>query len=295
MPQKRGLGRGLDALLSSTKAAPTLTTETNMSTSLPTKQLQPGQYQPRQHFDEEKLRELADSIDAQGMIQPIIVRAINNQSYEIIAGERRWRAAQLAGMSEVPVIIKTIDDQTAMALALIENMQRDDLKPLEEATAIQRLINECSLTHQQVAQAIGKSRATVSNLLRLLELHPEVRTLLEQGELDMGHARTLLGLTGEAQHQAALQVVQKHLTVRATEALVRQQLADEPPAASEEATAKPAQAYMTQLEQLANTLGVPVSLQPTGKAQQKGKLVIKYSTPEQLELLLAQLQRSTSD
>jgi ParB family chromosome partitioning protein len=196
-------------------------------------------------------------------------------------------------MSEVPVIVKAIDDQTAMALALIENMQRDDLKPLEEATAIQRLIHECNLTHQQVAQAIGKSRATVSNLLRLLELHPEVRTLLEQGELDMGHARTLLGLTGEAQHQAALQVVNKNLTVRATEALVRQQLSDEPITTSEKTT-QPPQVYQAQLEQLTSTLGVPVSLQPTGKSQQKGKLVIKYNTPEQLEILLTQLQQNTS-
>ena len=290
MPQKRGLGRGLDALLSSTK--PPSNTESNMPTSLPIKQLQPGQYQPRQYFDEEKLRELADSIDAQGMIQPIMVRAINDQGYEIIAGERRWRAAQLAGQSEVPVIIKTIDDQTAMALALIENMQRDDLKPLEEATAIQRLLNECNLTHQQVAQSIGKSRATVSNLVRLLDLHPEVRTLLAQGELDMGHARALLGLTGEAQHQAALQVVHKHLTVRATEALVREQLAEETASAPTTPTQlTPEHDYTPQITQITEKLGMPIRLQPTKQNPTKGKLVIKYTNPEQLATLLTQLQQ----
>ena len=288
MPQKRGLGRGLDALLSSTQTDPPTTIASDQPNSLPIKQLQPGHYQPRQHFDEEKLRELADSIDAQGMIQPIVVRAISEQGYEIIAGERRWRAAQLAGHTDVPVIVKTIDDQTAMALALIENMQRDDLKPLEEATAIQRLIDECDLTHQQVAQAIGKSRATVSNLLRLLDLHPEVRVLLEQGELDMGHARALLGLSGEAQHQAALQVVHKQLTVRATEALVRQQLTGEPIPT----TAKPIpdNDYKEQLAQLTEKLGTPIRLQPTKKDPTRGKIVIPYTDPAQLKTLLAQIQ-----
>ena len=282
MPQKRGLGRGLDALLSSTQTTATL------STNLPIKQIQPGQYQPRQHFDEDKLRELADSINTQGMIQPIVVRAIDDQDYEIIAGERRWRAAQLAGHTEVPVIIKTIDDQTAMALALIENMQRDDLKPLEEATAIQRLLNECNLTHQQVAESIGKSRATVSNLLRLLDLTLEVRSLLEQGALDMGHARALLGLTGEAQHQAAQQVVRKQLTVRATEALVRQHQQAE--TATETQPEQPAHDYTEQLHQITEQLGMPIRLQPAKKDPTQGKLVIQYTNPEQLATLLAHIQ-----
>ena len=282
MPQKRGLGRGLDALLSSTQTA------TATSTKLPIKQIQPGQFQPRQHFDEEKLRELADSINTQGMIQPIVVRAIDDQGYEIIAGERRWRAAQLAGHTEVPVIIKTIDDQTAMALALIENMQRDDLKPLEEATAIQRLLNECNLTHQQVAESIGKSRATVSNLLRLLDLEPEVRNLLEQGALDMGHARALLGLTGEAQHQAALQVVKKQLTVRATETLVRQQLKGE--TVTEAKPEHTTQDYTEQLKQITEQLGMTIRLQPAKKDPTQGKLVIQYTDPEQLATLLAHIQ-----
>jgi len=294
MPQKRGLGRGLDALLSSTKPDSQPTTHSNHTTSLLTRQLHPGRYQPRQQFDEEKLRELADSIHAQGLIQPIVVRAVEDQGYEIIAGERRWRAAQLAGITEVPVIIKNINDQTAMAVALIENMQRDDLKPLEEASAIQRLLQECNLTHQQVAQAIGKSRASVSNLLRLLDLHSEVRTLLAQGDLDMGHARALLGLPEEEQHAAAMQVVQKGLTVRATEALVRQQLdVAQMPSASEleSAETSPAADYHAQLERLTSQLGAPVTLQSGRKNKNKGKLVIQYNNLEQLHYILSQIQQ----
>ncbi len=286
MPQKRGLGRGLDALLGA--AAPAESQATDALDKLPVRQIQPGRYQPRQQFDEDKLRELASSVHTQGLIQPIVVRPGTDQRYEIIAGERRWRAAQLAGLSEVPVIIKPIDDQTAMAWALIENMQRDDLKPLEEAAAIRRLLEECQLTHQQVAEAIGKSRATVSNLLRLLELHPAVRALLEQGELDMGHARALLGLTGEAQHAAAQQVVRKHLTVRATEALVRQHLTADTPEEAE--TAQPDTQYQTQLATLTARLGTRVSLRPTRRNPDKGKLVIPYDSANQLQQLLDQLQ-----
>ncbi len=288
MPQKRGLGRGLDALLSATSPAEPQTTDT--PDKLPVRQIQPGRYQPRQQFDEDKLRELASSVHAQGLIQPIVVRPGTDQHYEIIAGERRWRAAQLAGLSEVPVIIKPIDDQTAMAWALIENMQRDDLKPLEEAAAIRRLLEECQLTHQQVAEAIGKSRATVSNLLRLLELHPAVRALLQQGELDMGHARALLGLTGEAQHTAAQQVVRQHLTVRATEALVRQHLTADTP--EEAKTTQPDTRYQTQLATLTAQLGTRVSLRPTRRNADKGKLVIPYGSAHQLQQLLDQLQQT---
>ncbi|MEM6405709.1 MAG: ParB/RepB/Spo0J family partition protein [Pseudomonadota bacterium] len=286
MPQKRGLGRGLDALLGAAKTEPQ---PTDTLDKLSIKQIQPGRYQPRQQFDEDKLRELANSVHAQGLIQPIVVRPGADDRYEIIAGERRWRAAQLAGLSEVPVIIRQIDDQTAMAWALIENMQRDDLKPLEEAAAIRRLLEECQLTHQQVAEGIGKSRASVSNLLRLLELHPAVSTLLERGELDMGHARALLGLTGETQHRAAQQVVRKHLTVRATEALVRQHLAN---SVSADTTHRPDpdQQYQTQLAALTRQLGTRISLKPTRHNPDKGKLVIPYNSPDQLQQLFDQLQ-----
>ena len=287
MPKKRGLGRGLDALLGATDTEPPSTDDT--LDQLPIKQIQPGRYQPRQQFDEDKLRELANSVHAQGLIQPIVVRPSTEGHYEIIAGERRWRAAQLAGLSEVPVIIKVIDDQTAIAWALIENMQRDDLRPLEEAAAIRRLLEECQLTHQQVAEAIGKSRATVTNLLRLLELHPAVSALLEQGELDMGHARALLGLTGEIQHKAAQQVVRKHLTVRATEALVRQHLTAD---TSGDMTPQPGPdpQYQVQLAELTAQLGTRVSLHPARRHPDKGKLVIPYASATQLQQLLEQLQ-----
>ncbi len=286
MPQKRGLGRGLDALLGAAKTVPQ---STDTLDKLPIKQIHPGRYQPRQQFDEDKLRELADSVHTQGLIQPIVVRPGADDRYEIIAGERRWRAAQLAGLSEVPVIIRETDDQTAMAWALIENMQRDDLKPLEEATAIRRLLEECQLTHQQVAEAIGKSRASVSNLLRLLDLDPVVSRLLEQGELDMGHARALLGLAGEQQQAAAQQVVRKNLTVRATEALVRDYLAADAPEATQPQPGTD-QRYQAQLARLTTQLGAQVSLRPARHHSGKGKLVITYASATQLQHVFDQLQ-----
>ena len=208
MVKKRGLGRGLDALLGATQPAADENTGSpaaavappppppGPTTSLPVDVIKRGRYQPRRNFDEDKLRELADSISAQGMVQPIVVRPVAKKKYEIIAGERRWRAAQMAGLADVPVVVKEVDDQTAMAMALIENIQRDDLNPLEEATALHRLLNEFELTHQQVAQAVGKSRTTVTNLIRLLDLNAEVKQLVEKGELEMGHARALLALEG---------------------------------------------------------------------------------------------------
>ena len=196
MVKKRGLGRGLDALLGaaqpvveqSTEEAPANDTAVAQGPkiSLPVDVITRGRFQPRRNFDEDRLRELADSITAQGMIQPIVVRPVGKKKYEIIAGERRWRAAQLAGLSEVPVVVKDVDDQSVMAMALIENIQRDDLNPLEEATALHRLLNEFELTHQQVAQAVGKSRTTVTNLIRLLDLNAEVKQLVEDGSLEMG-------------------------------------------------------------------------------------------------------------
>ncbi|QUM82748.1 ParB/RepB/Spo0J family partition protein [Moritella sp. 5] len=233
--KKRGLGKGLDALLGTSAIARTkeqaeddlpqsiLTVESEFK-KLPIEWLYPGKYQPRKDMATDALDELAASITAQGIIQPIVVRELSAQKFEIIAGERRWRAAQLAGLSKVPCIIKDVADEAVMAMSLIENIQREDLNAMEESTALQRLIEEFSLTHQQVADAVGKSRASVSNLLRLNSLNSDVKILLEHGDIEMGHARALLALEGELQSQAASNIAQRGLTVRDTEKLVRKLL-----------------------------------------------------------------------
>lgn len=213
--QKRGLGRGLDALLGDVSAKED--TPQNQQQSLPIEYLQRGKYQPRKDIDPEKLQELADSIKAQGIIQPIIVRKVGHDKYEIVAGERRWRAAQLAGLQDVPVIIRELDDRTVMAQTLIENIQREDLNPLEEAEALRRLLDEFEMTHQQVAEAVGKSRVTVTNLLRLMDLHGDVKSLLISRQLDMGHARALLSLDSARQVAAANKIAKEAMTVRAAE------------------------------------------------------------------------------
>ena len=202
---KRGLGRGLDALLGDVAVKE----EKHHLHLLPIEYLQRGKYQPRQDINPEKLQELADSIKAQGIIQPIIVRQLSYEKYEIIAGERRWRAAQLAGLTQVPIVVKDMDDRSAMAVALIENIQREDLNPLEEAEALKRLLDEFEMTHQHVADAVGKSRTTITNLLRLIDLHPEVKKLLVSRQLEMGHARALLSLEGQRQVTAANKVVKE--------------------------------------------------------------------------------------
>lgn len=236
--KKRGLGRGLDALLSSSKPTPSASKEQDTSNvteavknaagpnnselqKLPIEFLHSGKYQPRKDMSEEALEELASSIRSQGIIQPIVVRPIAQNSFEIIAGERRWRAAQIAKLETVPCIIKDVPDEAAVAIALIENIQREDLNAMEEAVALNRLLNEFELTHQQVADAVGKSRTTVTNLLRLNNLNSDVKILLEHGDIEMGHARCLLALEGEAQSDAARLAVAKALTVRETEKLVR--------------------------------------------------------------------------
>ncbi|WP_078121833.1 ParB/RepB/Spo0J family partition protein [Thiosocius teredinicola] len=292
MVKKRGLGRGLDALLGASQPAaaaqndvaanesPAASAATN---SLAVDLIQRGRYQPRRNFDEDKLRELADSITAQGLVQPIVVRPIGEKKYEIIAGERRWRAAQLAGLSEIPVVIREVDDQAAMAMALIENIQRDDLNPLEEATALHRLLNEFELTHQQVAQAVGKSRTTVTNLIRLLDLEGEVKAMVEGGQLEMGHARALLALSGKMQLDAAKQVAAKGLSVRETEALVRR-LSQPKPAAAAAAPAEEDPDVRRLLADLTDKLGAKVALQQG--AGGKGRLVISYNTLEELEGIL---------
>ena len=227
--RKRGLGRGLDALLATqsnstaaTESAPEASAEQKQAglVKLPIEQLQPGKYQPRKDMSPDALEELASSIKTQGIIQPIVVRPIAENSYEIIAGERRWRASQIAEVDTVPCIIKDVPDEAAVAIALIENIQREDLNAMEEAIALQRLQDEFELTHQEVADAVGKSRTSVTNYLRLNKLEQDVKTLMEHGDLEFGHAKVLLGLAGDEQVLAARKVVAKDLTVRETEKLV---------------------------------------------------------------------------
>ncbi len=296
MAKKRGLGRGLDALLGGAQSAEQPAKAQTDSDpagpsggdSLPVERIQRGRYQPRRHFDEDKLRELADSIAAQGMVQPIVVREVGGGNYEIIAGERRWRAAQLAGLEEVPVVIKQVDDQAAMAMALIENIQRDDLNPLEEAAALHRLLNEFELTHQQVAQAVGKSRTTVTNLIRLLDLDPAVKELLDEGALEMGHARALLALKDPArQAEAATTVARKGLSVRETEALVRR-LSSETPARPAAPAAEDDPDIRRLLDDLTDRLGARVAIKQGSGG--KGRLEISYNSLDELEGILAHIK-----
>jgi ParB family chromosome partitioning protein len=294
--KRRGLGRGLDALLGSgkdnseTEDAPLDEGRevTRPKISLPIEIIDRGRYQPRRDFDPDSLQELADSIAAQGVLQPIVVRPTDAGRYEIIAGERRWRATQLAGIPEIPVMIKDVDEQTAMAIGLIENIQRDDLNPLEEATALNRLLNEFELTHHEVARAVGKSRTTVTNLLRLLDLAVDVKEYLQSGQLEMGHARALLGLKGQEQTAAARQVVSRGLSVRETEKLVRRLQSSEQPVA--EAEAKPASDPDVRRLQndLAQRLGARVQIQQGRRGN--GKLVIAYNTLEELDGIIAHIK-----
>ncbi len=310
MSQKKPtLGRGLADLLGQARTAPPAPAGTAASSGpagvprgdqlarLPVELLQRGRYQPRADLRNDTLGELADSIRQQGVIQPILVRPVGagpgEQRYEIIAGERRWRAAQLAGLTEVPAIIRTVPDEAAVAMALIENIQREDLNPLEEARAFERLIAEFGLTHQQVAEAVGRSRAAVSNLLRLMELAPEVGELVERRELDMGHARALLGLENRRkQVELALLVVKKGLSVRETEALVRR--LSQPPGKGQTAGdggsgAKGRDPNVERLEhELMEKLGAKVLIQHTAKGA--GKLVVAYNNLDELDGILAHIQ-----
>ena len=279
--KKRGLGRGLDALLP--KKAKLAPPKTGLE-EIPIEFIQPGKYQPRVYFAEESIAELSDSIKAQGIIQPIVLRPIANDRYEIIAGERRWRAAQLAGLAKVPAVIRTVDDDSALAMSLIENIQREDLNPLEEATALQRLIDDFQFTHQEVADAVGKSRSAVTNTLRLTQLSPPVAEMLVAGDLEMGHARALLTLEAKEQVVVAKQVVVRGLNVRQTEELIRaaRKVAVDGPV-------KPAQdADTKRLEQnLGQTLGQPVQIKHSRKGA--GKLVICYSSLDELDGILSKM------
>ncbi len=282
--RKKGLGRGLDALLGDASKAVVSGAEKNQLHKLPIEQMQRGKYQPRKDIDPEKLQELADSIKAQGVIQPIVVRKLAEDKFEIVAGERRWRASQLAGLPEVPVVIADIDDRAAMAIALIENIQREDLNPLEESEALKRLLEEFAMTHQQIADAVGKSRTTITNLLRLNDLHPEVKKMLINRQLEMGHARALLSLAGEKQVTTAQKVVRLGLTVRATEKLVKEG------EAAPVTNVAPEIDKDTQILQddLTARLGARVTI--NHKNGGKGKMVIEYSSLEELEGIIEQIR-----
>ena len=279
----KGLGRGLDALLAGNEKP-----GKEQQRSLPVGRLQPGKYQPRTQMDPASLEELAASIRAQGLMQPILVRpvgdALGGERYEIVAGERRWRAAQMAGLSEVPTLVREIPDESALAMALIENIQRENLNPLEEAQGLQRLIDEFSMTHQQAADAVGRSRPAASNLLRLLQLSPPVQEMLMRGELDMGHARALLPLSSALQTMLAQRIVQKGLSVREAERLV--QLALKPPHPAEEA--KPDRDVLRLQEELSDFLGAKVEIRTNKKGA--GKIQIDFGDLDQLEGILQRLR-----
>jgi ParB family chromosome partitioning protein len=284
MSKKRGLGRGLEALLGGAAAVTSERVASDQLHELPLDSLHPGQYQPRHDMRSEALESLAESIRAQGVVQPIVVRA-SDQGYEIIAGERRWRAARIAGLSQIPAIVREVPDQAAMAVALIENIQREDLNPLEEATALHRLLKEYKLTHQQCAEAVGRSRAAVSNMLRLLDLHEEVQQMLREGKLEMGHARALLGVDRDQQSNVAKRVVERGLSVRQTEELVK--------SLREGARNKPRRTPLSPRLQgiekdLARKLDTGVRLQPGERG--RGRVVIQYSSVDQLDALISRIK-----
>ncbi|MCL9682995.1 ParB/RepB/Spo0J family partition protein [Legionella maioricensis] len=282
--KRSGLGRNLSALLS--QSGSTLLNEKPQTEhlKLAVTCLQPGKYQPRGEMEEAPLNELAESIKKQGLLQPLLVRELNNGCYEIIAGERRWRASQIAGLTEVPVIVKQVDDETAMAMALVENLQREDLNAMDQARAMHRLTSEFALTHQQVADLLCKSRTAVSNFLRLLSLAPAVKKLLEHGDLDMGHARALLMLEEEQQSQVALLIIAKNLSVRETEKLVERVKAGK---MEESPREEPSPLYQDKLSTLAQQLQTKIKLKP-GKAG-KGSLVIHYENNNTLQKIIDQL------
>lgn len=280
MAKLKGLGKGLDALLSGSRGSSSILEESlqNLAITL----LQPGKYQPRTSMDQESLTELAESIKAQGVMQPILVRPITDGRFEIIAGERRWRAAQIAGLSEVPVLIREVPDESALAMSLIENIQREDLNPLEEALGIQRLIKEFGMTHQTAGQALGNSRSTISNLLRLLNLSAPVQNLMMQGKIDMGHGRALLSLSPTQQIEYANLIVHKQLSVRETERLISR---------TEHSTKKTERKQDHDLlrlqEEVSEKIGAQVAIKP-GKYGE-GHIVIYYKSLDQLDGILARL------
>jgi ParB family chromosome partitioning protein len=309
MARKRGLGRGLDALLGGSAAkkatkepVPVKDTDKSAPPSSGTSGgtagdgtlaeiavdlIQRGKYQPRQDMHQESLDELADSIREQGVVQPIVVRPVDKNRYEIIAGERRWRAAQIAGLQDIPCVVRDVSDRAAIAMALIENIQRENLNPMEESRALQRLIDEFKMTHQQAAEAVGRSRTGVTNLLRLQELDDRVKKLVEQGSLEMGHARSLLALKGDAQYQAASQVHKAGMSVRETEQLVRKQQSGKlEKKEKKEATIDPD--IMRLQTELSEKLGAEVKI--SHNASGKGTLTIKYNSSDELDGILERIK-----
>jgi ParB family chromosome partitioning protein len=305
--KKRGLGRGLDALLGaaaapesaestestesaesaeSTQPTPEAVSSGSDLRDIPLDLIVRGKYQPRRDMDEEALQDLANSINVQGVMQPIVVRPVEADKFEIIAGERRWRASQLVGLDSIPAMVREVTDEAAIAMGLIENIQRENLNPIEEAVALQRLQQEFELTQQEVADAVGKSRSTVTNLLRLMSLRDDVKTLLEHGDLEMGHARALLALPAEDQSSAARTVVGKGLSVRQTEALVRKLLTgkDQQPS-----SVKNLDPNIKQLQDdLSQRLGAKVQIQHSDKG--KGKLVFSYNSLDELDGILTHIK-----
>jgi ParB family chromosome partitioning protein len=299
MSPKKRLGRGLDALLtrpvvavSRPESADSAETGNDGLKNLPVEHLQRGQFQPRVDMRQDSLQELADSIKEQGIVQPIVARPISkkgaSQRYEIIAGERRWRAAQMAGLATIPAIIKDVPDESAIAMSLIENIQRENLNPLEEARALDRLIVEFDLTHAEAAKAVGRSRASVSNLLRLQDLSDKVKPLLEDRRLEMGHARALLGISNATQQlDAARKVVKKGLSVRDTEKLVRRILDSDSPKQAKKAPAQDADIRRLEIE-VSEKLGARVSVEHTPKGS--GKIVINYNSLDELDGILKHIK-----
>ena len=277
--KRKSLGKGLDALLpESMEDAPA---PSQGLSELPVDTLYRGAHQPRRRINEEGIEELAASIQAQGLLEPVIVRPRPSGGYEIVAGERRWRAAQRAGLDTVPALVRELDDRQAIAIALIENIQREDLNPLEEATALKRLLAEHDMTHEQIADAVGRSRTAVSNLLRLLNLAPAVREMIDSGELEMGHARALLALPIDEQAAAGREVARRSLSVRQTEALVKRLLSGTPPEPAPDPDTR-------RLERSASEqLGAPVSI--TSNSKGKGRVVIRYSSLDELDGILARM------
>jgi len=284
--KKRGLGRGLNALLGGSETVEALTTAISDDElrELDIDLVQRGPWQPRVHFDEDALQELADSISTQGVVQPIVVRQAAGGVYEIVAGERRWRASQLAGLQTIPAVIKSFDDQTAAAVSLIENIQRENLNPLEESNALLRLISEFDMTHQQVADTVARSRASVSNLLRLQDLNADVKTLLAERRIEMGHARALLGVSGGEQSRLAKEVARKGLSVRETEKLVRKATSSKPGRAAAKKDPN-----ITRLESaLGDKLGATVNIRASARG--KGALEIHFNSLDELDGILAKIR-----
>ena len=279
--KKRGLGRGLDALLGP-RAKPSGSASQQLLQEIPIEWIRPGKHQPRKGFDGSKLDELANSIRSQGVIQPVVLRPLGDDRYEIVAGERRWRAAQLAEIEKIPAVIREVDDQSAVAVSLIENIQREDLNPWEESLALQQLVKEFDLTHQQVAQAVGKSRTAVTNMLRLANLSPGVVRLLTSGEIEMGHARALLSLDDMRQDAAASEIAARQLNVRQAEALVRKLLAED--SGSKKVKQKVDADTQRLEERLSRKLGQSVSIRHTAKGS--GKLTIAYNSLDELDGIL---------